>query len=336
MGAAGTAGTATYLAARPRTPRELPVPPLPPRGLPAARLVEVPGVGELFVRDTAPDAPPGTPVVVLVHGWLYPADVNWFRCYLPLAAQARVLAVDHRGHGRGLRAPTPFRLVDAADDIVALLRVLGTGPAVLVGYSMGGPIAQLAWQRHPGAVSGLVFAATGATFSDSPRDRWLWCLMGTLQLVLRLVPRQEWERLVDRQVQGARLQVSRMVHAGTPPEVLALLPWILGELQRGSAEDLAEAGRELGRYDARGWIGSVDVPAAVLITACDGLVPPSRQRDLAARLRAPHVAELPLDHDAVIAAPELFVPALLEAVHFVQDRVARQPAPRQVVSPRVM
>lgn len=315
--ALASAAGALYVAARPRPATAEAAPPMPPPGLPTARIVEVPGVGELFFRDTDPHADSDRPVVVLLHGWMYPADLNWFACYGPLSEVARVLAVDLRGHGRGLRPSAPFRLADAADDVAALLRTLGTGPAVAVGYSMGGPVAQLLWQRNPDVIRGLVLCATSATFNVTPRDRWTWRTMGGLQVGLRLVPRHWWERLIGAQVAGGPVRVSRMVGADTPAEVLDLLPWIIGELDRGSAEDVAEAGRELGRFDARGWIGTVDVPTAILVTTEDTLVPPHNQQDLVNRIRGAHVQELALDHDAVVSQAETFVPALRKAVEYV-------------------
>ena len=93
-----------------RRPRWAPEPPVE---LPEGRIVHVPGRGEFFLRDTGGH---GTPVLLL-HGWMFQSDLNWFRTYGPLAdAGYRVLAVDHRGHGRGLRTPEPFRLVDCAHD----------------------------------------------------------------------------------------------------------------------------------------------------------------------------------------------------------------------------
>ena len=53
------------------------------------------------------------------------------------------MAIDHRGHGRGLRTLQRFRLEDAADDAAALCELLGLKDVILVGYSMGGPIALL-------------------------------------------------------------------------------------------------------------------------------------------------------------------------------------------------
>lgn len=314
--AAAAVGAAIMLS-RPRPLIEGEPPPLPPP-LPPARTLTLPGRGELFVRELPGPGTPDAPTIVLLHGWMVTADVNYFQAYEALGRVGRVIAVDHRGHGRGMRPSRPFRLADAADDVAALLDALGTGPAVAVGYSMGGPIAQLLWRRRPDLVGGLVLAATSATFSGRARDRWIWRGMGVLQLGLRLVPRRAWDGIVRAQADGRIPPVlTRLIHPDTPPEVLDVLPWMMGEIERGDAEDLADAGRELGRYDAREWVGGIDVPTAVLVTTADTLVPPDRQRDLAARIPDVHVIELPCDHDAAVAAAEVFVPALVEAVRAV-------------------
>lgn len=301
------------LGARSRGPDPESGPPEPPSGLPPAYATAVPGCGELFLRDTGPT--PGAPTILLLHGWMFPADLNWFPAYGPLAQVGRVLAPDHRGHGRGTRPSAPFRLADVADDYAALLRHLDTGPAVVVGYSMGGPLAQLLWQRHPDVVAGTVMCATSATFSLSSADRILWRMMGLFQVVLRLLPRTWYERAARAQARGdIPVTVTRMIREDAPAEVIAMLPWIVGELARGSAEDVAEAGRELSRYDARGWVTSMDVPTRVLVTAQDRLVPAERQRDLAARIPGARAIEVDADHNGAVVAAERFIPALVDAV----------------------
>jgi len=318
--AATTAAAAGVLwaASRSRPPTRAESLPVPPPGLPPGRIVSVPGVGELFVRDTdETPSDPGRPTILLLHGWMFPSDLNWFTSYGPLSAIGRVLALDHRGHGRGMRPSAPFRLHDAADDAATLLRHLETGPAIVVGYSMGGPIAQLLWQRHPDLVAGLVLCATSADFTQATHGAWQWRLMGALQVALRVVPRSWWETLVDEQVRGGPIRLSKMASAHTPPEVRERLPWVIAELDRDSAEDVAEAGRQMARFDSRGWIGLVDVPTAVVVTTRDELVPVRGQRELASRIPEAHVVEVPLDHDAPAAAPGIFVPALREAVEWV-------------------
>ena len=316
-----SAGAALWMAGRSRPVREAMAPegradgpPLPP-----GRLVPVPGRGEMFVRELpgpGGDAPP----VVLLHGWMYPSDAHWFRSYDALAEDARVIAVDQRGHGRGLRSSDPFRLVDVADDVAALLQVLDATPAILVGYSMGGPVALLTKQRHPQVVAGLVLAATSATYRTRPLYRLLEYSRGVLQVGLRLLPRQLLDGLMAKQAAGQLpIQVTRMISEDTPPEVLDHLPWLVGEFTRGSPEDVAEAGRDMARFDGSALLAGIDVPVAVLRTTKDRLVPPDLQAALAEKLNAP-TTDLELDHDCVISNAEVFVPALRAAVADVAAR----------------
>ncbi len=270
-----------------------------------ARTLNVPGRGELFLRDSG-ETEPGRPAVMLLHGWTVSADLNWHTAYEPLVqAGYRVLAIDHRGHGRGLRTMEPFRLVDCAADAVAAVRALGLAPATFVGYSMGGTIAQLIARDHREAVRGIVLSATSQHFSDPDTAR-LWKLMGLFGLTLSLAPRVAWRAGFRR------------VGIPVTPET----SWWLSEMTRHSTPDIAEAGRELGRFDSRPWLGTVSVPAASVITTRDRSVPPRNQRELAAAIGGT-VIEAPIDHLDVTTRADDFNPALLQALAAVSadDRV---------------
>ena len=124
--------------------------------------------GPIVVRDVGPrDAP----ALVLLHGWTATADLNWFTCYQPLSERYRVVAFDHRGHGSGVRSKSPFRLEDCADDAADIATALGIDRFIAVGYSMGGPVAQLLWRQHRHRVEGLVLCATAAQFSTRREER---------------------------------------------------------------------------------------------------------------------------------------------------------------------
>lgn len=267
--------------------------PEPPVELPPGRLLHVRGRGEFFIRDSGGAGPP----VLLLHGWMFQSDLNWFRTYGPLAdAGYRVLAIDHRGHGRGLRTPAPFRLEDCAADAAAVVRELGAGPVMAVGYSMGGPVASLMARDHPETVGALVLCATAPDWSEKHMRR-LWRSMGVLRLLLNVFPTGTWH---------AALKYGGFREGPTTT-------WIASELSRGSSRDLAEAGRELGRYDARPWLGALGVPAAVVVTARDRSVPPRKQRELAERLGATRFEDQG-DHDSVVARGREFAAVLLEAL----------------------
>jgi pimeloyl-ACP methyl ester carboxylesterase len=289
-----------------RTPASAPI---PPREMPPARTVSVPGRGEFFVRDTAlapgADGTPPTeshrPPVLLLHGWVVSADLNWHGAYDALTqAGHRVIAIDHRGHGRGLRAPTRFRLEDCAADAAAVLKALDAGPAIVVGYSMGGTIAQLMARDHRDVVAGLVLSGTCQHFQD-PDTVKVWRWMGVMGVAIGLAPRSFYRMGFRRN--GLALDGE-------------LGAWTIGELMRHESRDVAEAGRELGRFDSRPWLRSVDVPTAMVLTSRDTAVAPAKQRELAEASAVPaeRLFEVALDHLELTAQPGVYNPALLSAI----------------------
>jgi 3-oxoadipate enol-lactonase len=280
--------------------------PVPPRDLGPARTVRVADRGEFFVRDLTPARATDAPVVLLLHGWAVSADLNWHGAYdALLGAGHRVLALDHRGHGRGLRAPTAFRLTDCADDAAAVLRALDTGPAIVVGYSMGGTIAQLMARDHADVVAGAVYTGTCQHFQD-PATVGTWKWMGVMGLAIGLAPRTFYRAGLRRSGLRAGMQAA----------------WTIGELMRHEARDVAEAGRELGRFDSRPWLRGVTVPSAIVLTARDSAVSPTKQRELAdacGASAAGRVYEVPIDHLQPASRAEVYNPALIEAIASLRD-----------------
>ncbi|HWF53150.1 MAG TPA: alpha/beta fold hydrolase [Solirubrobacteraceae bacterium] len=268
-------------------------PPVPPVPFPPARTVTVPGRGEFFLRDSGGDGA----TVLLLHGWFASADMNWLGAYDALIAGGyRVLAIDHRGHGRGLRALEAFRLVDCAADAAAVLRETGAAPAIVVGYSMGGAIAQLLARDHPDVASAIVLSGTCQHWQE-PQLRRTWKAMGLVSIGLSVAPRPVLRRGFKK--------------VGLPQTPTTA--WLMSEITRHSARDLAEAGRELGRFDSRPWLGRVKLPAAVVVTTRDEAVPPRKQRELAQALNA-QVFEAPITHLEVTSKPAAYNPALLDAL----------------------
>ena len=109
--------------------------------------------------------PPGSPALLLLHGWMATAALNWYGSLEFLGRSFSVVAPNLRGHGRQGRGAPPFSVEACADDLAALISELSLGRAIVVGYSMGGAIAQMLARRHRDAVHGLVLCATAASFS---------------------------------------------------------------------------------------------------------------------------------------------------------------------------
>ncbi len=276
--------------------------------LPPGEIVQVADRGEFFVRHHRhPD--PAAPTLLLLHGWTASGDVQFFTAYRALAEIASFVAIDHRGHGRGLRIDEPFRFEDVADDAAAVLDALGIERVITVGYSMGGPISMWFARRHPDRVAGMVVQATALEWRAQYRERLTWITLPVLGVLLR-----SWAfpRYLRRSL--TRILV-------TEHELAPYVPWLSGEIQRGNAHSIVSAGGALRHHDARTWAHRLGVPAGALVTTADQLVRPRKQRQLAASLRA-EVVELHADHFCTLAQPAEYAAATVELVQRVAARIS--------------
>jgi 3-oxoadipate enol-lactonase len=206
--------------------------------LPPGHTAMLPGRGEVFYRHFRhPD--PDAPTLLLLHGWTASADLQFFSAYEALAEVASFVAIDHRGHGRGLRHPDSFELSDVADDAAALLRQLGVGPVITVGYSMGGPVSMLFAHAHPDLVRAVIVQATALEWRATWWERMQWKTVRIMGPLLRSWAFPLWMRVGIRRLLGVN---HPNVH---------LVPWIVQEMRRNDAFAMVQAGHSLSRYDAR-------------------------------------------------------------------------------------
>ncbi len=124
---------------------------------------------ELRVTDLGGDGPP----IVLLHG-LMGRGSTWWGASRWLARYGRVLAPDARGHGRS-GGGGPWTTGRFAADVVTVLE--STGPATVVGHSMGGLHALAAAAARPDLVRRLVvedmavdFTGVGAAHVTAMRE----------------------------------------------------------------------------------------------------------------------------------------------------------------------
>ena len=276
---------------------------LTPR-LPTGRFVELEGRGTVIVRDFG--GRPGAPVVALLHGWTATADLNWFRTYESLGEHYRVIAFDHRGHGTGLRSRKPFRLEDCADDVVDVATALGIDRFIPVGYSMGGPIAQLTWRRHPDRVAGLVLCATAPYFAGRRNERRMLLGITGLATMARVAP------------EPAKMWLTEQLYLQR--KTMQWEPWAIQQAATHDWRMVLEAGRALGHFSSSEWLHEVDVPASSVLTMRDQVVPLRRQVKLFEQIPDAEAFRVDALHDAAVASADRFVPTLIRAI----DSVARR------------
>ena len=279
-----------------------------PAHLPTGRMVELPGRGSTFVVDVP--GPPGAPTLVLLHALGCTAYLSWFPALAALAQDYRVVAFDQRWHGRGIRSPQ-FRFDDCADDVVAVADALGIERFTVVGYSMGGAIAQLVWRRHPERVDGLVLAATSRNFRGRVRER-IWFRMSAAAM--------------GRLGTYAHRRTSRLAATLSPEpavptaEEMQVSSWAMAEFRSTSMWAMLAVLDEIGRFDSAPWVGGVTAPTSVVVVTNDRMIPTRRQRRLADSIPSSVTFEVEGSHSALVLGADAFVPVLLEACRSVTRR----------------
>ena len=110
----------------------------------------------------------GTPIVLIQH---FRGGLDHWDPLLTdgLAASRDVVLVNGRGVASSSGTPRN-RIEDMADDLAEVIRALGLSEVDVLGFSLGGYVAQDVARRHPGLVRKLVLVGTGPRGGDPTMD----------------------------------------------------------------------------------------------------------------------------------------------------------------------
>ncbi len=97
----------------------------------------------------------GDTALVFLHGWCGDREY-WKHQVGPFAADYRVVTLDQAGHGESGKDRKVWSTAGLASDVEAVAKSLGLKRLILLGHSMGGPVALLAAKRMPGTVVAVV------------------------------------------------------------------------------------------------------------------------------------------------------------------------------------
>lgn len=248
--------------------------------------------------------------LVLLHG--FPLDHRmWADVTDLLAGDPTVLAPDLPGFGvsptgedvAGAQGAGEPSIEVMADAVAATLRDAGVERAVVAGLSMGGYVALALVERHPGLVAGLGLVDTRSA-ADTPEAA------ANRHKVAAAVLEED---SVDA-VWGMRTTLLGTTSRESRPDLVARLEeWITDQGPRG----VAWAQRAMAaRADRTGLLGSVGVPAVVVVGAQDELSPPAIARAMAVALPDAVLVEVPgAGHMTPIENPEPVAAALTALVH---------------------
>lgn len=286
----------------------------PSYNLPEPTTISLPGRGTTTLWDSGLwDSGPGTqdaehvlrPPVLLLHGWNIDAPTNYGFTFPQLTKAQRVLMYDQQGHGQGPRHDGLFTLEDAANDAVAILDALEIGAAIVVGYSLGGAVAQTLAHNHPERCAGLVLSATSGRFAETKREVAEFAVLAQTARLLKRVP-----PTIRAGLFAAILSVTTQKY----PD------WIAAVVRKGDPITLLEAGASLGKFDSSDWTDVEAFPSSFIVTTKDVIVPKKRQVALATRLDVGSLHSIAAGHEVPILDDAAFSAALAQAIQEVTSQ----------------
>ena len=256
------------------------------------------GDRELFVRESgSPESPP----VVLIHGWATDSLFNWYKIIPRLAERFHVIAVDQRNSGKSDYTRTRYEIADVADEIASVIGSLDLGAVPIVGYSMGGMIAQEMAHRYPHLVQRMVLGGTAATVTPTPVER--------LRVQTLMWLGRTWDRVSKAEFSWVRQRYLLMAGAVDPKNQR----WLWESYMGRDVNMYYEGGFAVARFDSRRWVRRLDVEALVVVPTADQLVDPSLQYELAELLPRSEVVELvDAKHESVLTHSAEFAQAIIE------------------------
>ena len=207
------------------------------------------------------------PPLVLIMGYSGTME-DWDPRFVDaLARHYRVVIFDNAGVGRTQPLPTPLTIDAMADQTSALISTLGLGRANVLGWSMGGMIAQALALRHPTQVRRLVLCATFPGTGTVPPS------LAAIRAILSGVPQEVGADLfpADQSMAYEALAAGISSYPAAPPAAAATIA------AQGSASEQWFAGTDpAGRQTA-----AISVPTLIADGTADRLDPVANDHALA-------------------------------------------------------
>lgn len=235
--------------------------------------------------------------VLLLHGVGSHLDA-WDGVVAALKHRWQFIRFDQRGHGESDKPAGPYSLDDFSGDAMGVADALGLARFHLVGFSLGGLIAQAVALRCPERLLSLTLVSTVSGRTEDERSR----VMARLALVEQGIPGAHFRESIKRWFTDAYLQAN---------------PGLIEEYAARNAQNdpkaYAAAYRVLAESDLADELPKIKLPTLVMTGEEDLGSNPRMARLIHERIAGSQLQILPkLRHSILIEAPDL-VAAHLQA-----------------------
>ncbi len=210
--------------------------------------------------------------LIMIRGLSSNVD-HWYEQVPVLSKKYQLLVFDNRGIARSSDPGGPFSTRQMAADTAAVMETAGIKSAYVLGYSMGGMVAQEMALNYPEKVNGLILAATDCGITQ------------------RIKARPEVSRLFSDMVAlgtpEAKLAAARCLYAkqtfATKTEVIQRYNEVSMRFP-ASQEIMARQWAAVTQHDACSRLQNISSPTLTLTGSEDVLIPPENAKIMAQRI----------------------------------------------------
>lgn len=236
--------------------------------------------------------------LLLISGLNCDHAILWHGVKEALAKDYQVITYSPRGIAPSSSPDAAYTVEQMADDASALLSKLGISSANVIGYSMGGMIAQALAVRHPDKVDNLIIAASAPRISTLNR---LVCL-NCQKILAHGVPREDAQALMVPWF-FSNTFLTNLVEGKLPNPMPRLEPQM-----PQTPHGLLHQFQALANFDMRPMLANINVPTLIISGEKDLLMPIEDARELERLIPDARLVVIPhAGHLLIHEQPDVFL-----------------------------